>query len=86
MFKVIQLDFFEKDEMSLLKAEVEAVKKSGDKVRRGTYARINELEAMVKDLQERMCIIEKNICSNKKPGGEFPLENLSFLSQNAMET
>ncbi len=61
----IQYDFFEKEEETELKALQEAfdeVRKSTDKVRKGLFARHNELAKMYVDLHNRMEIIEKNIC------------------------
>ena len=54
----IQLDFFKTDE----DYELDALKITLDKVRKGTYARINSLNKECLDLKERLEIIEKNIC------------------------
>ncbi len=63
--KIFQLDFFltpEESEIESLRKQISAVKSSSDKVRRGLYARNGELTKMVIDLQERLAILEKNIC------------------------
>lgn len=62
---MIQLDFFKTDEELIIEDiqnRVEAIKISSDKVRRGTYARLNEQGKKVLELEERLCIIEKYIC------------------------
>lgn len=62
---IIQLDFFknaEESEIEALRKEIEAVSASSTKVRKGTYARIGELNKICLDLQNRLEIIERNIC------------------------
>lgn len=62
---MFQLDLFKTDEearMDDIEEKVDKNTKSLDKVRKGTYARLNELEAIVKDLQDRQKIIERNLC------------------------
>lgn len=61
----IQLNFLmteEECEMAALRKDVENLRKSSDKVRKGTYALINELNKECIDLKIRLEIIEKNIC------------------------
>jgi len=61
----IQLDLFrskEECELITLRNVIEDVRKSADKVRKGTYARINELNKECGDLRNRLEIIERNIC------------------------
>lgn len=61
----LQLDFFKTEqecEIDALRSSVESVKVSTDKVRRGTYARLNELGRECIDLKSRLEIIERNIC------------------------
>lgn len=61
----IQLDLFrskEECEIITLRNVIEEVRKSADKVRRGTYARLNELNKECVDLRNRLEIIERNIC------------------------
>lgn len=72
---MIQLNFFQSfeeqilDENRFLKEEVKkvalktnATHASADKVRRALFARNNELQKRVDELEERLKIIEKNIC------------------------
>lgn len=63
--ELIQLDLFKSEEESEREAllrEIAAVKESSNKVRKGTYARINELGKICYDLQTRLEYIEKYIC------------------------
>ena len=63
--QIYQLDFFkneEESEIEALRAEIKAVKTSSDKVRKGTYARIGELTKLTNDLQDRLRILERNVC------------------------
>jgi len=59
----------EESEIQALRKEVQAIGASSTKVRKGTYAKIGELNKIVIDLQERLAIIERNICkgSNLSP-------------------
>lgn len=62
----IQLDFFktqEECEIDSLRKTVLEVKVSSDKVRRGTYARINEMSKECSDLKARLEILERYICN-----------------------
>lgn len=64
----IQLDFFKSDEEAELEAmreSIDNIKKSCDKVRKGTYARIGELTKECYELRMRLEIIERNICRGK---------------------
>jgi hypothetical protein len=66
--KIYQLDMFmsdEESEIQALRKEVQAIGVSSTKVRKGTYAKIGELNKIVIDLQERLAIIERNICKGK---------------------
>lgn len=62
-----QLEFFSSStsEMDMLKDEVKHVKESSDKVRKSMFARHNELARKYTDLQDRLQIIERNICFEK---------------------
>lgn len=53
-----QLDMFKTHEES----RVDAIQATLDKVRRGTYASINEVKRECIDLKSRLEIIERNIC------------------------
>lgn len=64
MAKVIQLDFFQDDEISTLKADFEEVKESCNRVRKKQFAEIGKLTKIVNELVERLDILERNICKN----------------------
>ena len=59
-----QLEFFpqEKTEIELLTDEISIVKESSDKVRKSLFARHNELARKYMDLNNRLQILERNIC------------------------
>lgn len=58
-----QLDFFiEYTEHELLAMDFEELKKSQDKLRKALFARHGQLAKQYCELQERMDIIERNIC------------------------
>lgn len=62
---LVQLDFFkstEECEIEALRNDVKSVKISSDKVRRGMYARLNEIAKENVELKYRLEIIERNIC------------------------
>lgn len=59
---MIQLEFFETDEVQLLKQEVMTLKNSNEKVRRALFARHGELAKNYINLVSRLEILEKNIC------------------------
>ena len=64
----IQLDLFRTDEESeivALRQQIEAIGASSTRVRKGTYAKINELTKLVTDLSSRLEVIERNICHEK---------------------
>lgn len=59
----IQLEFFEeKTESDILREEIMNIRNSNDKVRKSLFARHGELAKKYMELQERMNIIERNIC------------------------
>lgn len=61
----IQYDFFsteEESEFHALEKSIEDIKKSTERVRKGTYAEIGALKKRVLELEERLQIIERNIC------------------------
>ena len=62
-----QLEFFyqERTELDDIKEEVKDVKQSNDKVRKSMFARHGELARKYMELNERMQIIERNICRNE---------------------
>jgi len=68
---MIQLEFFD-DEMTILRRELKKSQEAIDKVRKGTYARINSLESKCEDLEFRLKVIESNICKK----GDNVLEDI----------
>ncbi len=60
----LQLDFFAKDNMELLRLEFERIKQNNEKTRKSLFARHNYLEREFLELKLRQEIIEKNLCSN----------------------
>ena len=62
----IQLDFFETQQQSeivALRKELSCVKSSTEKVRKGLFSRNGELQKKIDDLNNRLQIIERNICN-----------------------
>jgi len=65
MSSFIQLDFFqteEESEIDCLHQELEKMRQSNDKIRKALFARNGELVKMYMDVNDRLSIIEKNIC------------------------
>lgn len=60
----IQLEFLlpEKTFEESMQEQMNSVKSSCDKVRKSNFANIGELKKKVVDLNERLAIIERNIC------------------------
>lgn len=63
----IQLDFFEKDEIKLLMQEHMKLKQSCDNVRRGIFARHNELAKMYLELREEFDNFKLSLGYKKQP-------------------
>ena len=59
---LVQLDFFETDATSELKARMEAVEASATRCRKKQFAEIGALKKQVYDLSERLEIMERNSC------------------------
>lgn len=62
----IQLEFWktqEECEMSALRKEVSELKTSQDKQRKSLFAKNGELTKQVNELNERLSILERNICN-----------------------
>ncbi len=59
-----QYDLFEdvRSEKDMLKEEIQAIKDSSDKVRKGIFAKHGQLAKMYLDINNRLEIIERNIC------------------------
>ncbi len=65
-FFMIQLDLFQEySEDEELRREVKKLHESSEKVRRGIFARHNELSKLYLELNYRLEIIERNICQGK---------------------
>lgn len=62
----MQLDFFENTDIFLIKEEVKKVRTSSEKVRKSLFAKHSELYGKMIELQERLLIIEQNICKNRE--------------------
>ncbi len=63
-----QLDFFKTKEQCLLEEmrnEFKRVAQSADKVRKGLFARNNEIAKAVFEISARLDILEKHICASK---------------------
>ncbi len=60
--QVVQFDFFEETEISILKAEILYLKKSLDKQRKSQFAKIGECKKEIMELKEDMEILKRNIC------------------------
>lgn len=59
---LIQLDFLEDTELSILKARMLKVEDSSTRCRKKQFAEIGEIKKLVNDINDRLLIIEKNIC------------------------
>jgi hypothetical protein len=68
MNAIVQFDLFEEkpSELELLRKDIAAVGESATKVRKGTYAAIGELKTRVLSLEERLELLERNICKGNK--------------------
>ena len=64
---IIQYDFFEEKPTALeeLQLEIEHYAKSSDKVRRGTYASINELRKVILEIKDDVDLIKRHICKRE---------------------
>lgn len=64
---LLQLDLFEeKTDQELILDEIKFVKESSDKVRKSLFARHAELSKKYIELNDRLEIIERNICRKEK--------------------
>jgi len=50
---MIQLDLFENDQLTMLRMEVQKYKEVAENVRRGVFARLNELERTIMELTNK---------------------------------
>lgn len=55
---MIQLDLFEKDELMAMLTQLAEIRKSSENVRRGIFARHNELEKKFIDLETKVVKME----------------------------
>lgn len=62
----MQLEFFEKDEVILMKKDLDILKQSHEKIRKAMFARHGELAKNYIDLINRLEIIERNLCSKSQ--------------------
>ena len=70
MALIYQLDFFRSEKeahFEALERLIEAYKESNDRVRKGCFAKLNELAKENRDLKERLDILERNICRQSVP-------------------
>jgi hypothetical protein len=59
---VVQLDFFEETDLSIVKARMDKVEDSANKVRKSLFAKNGELTKKINELEERLSLLERNIC------------------------
>lgn len=65
MAEFYQLDFLQSDDVSLLEQTVEKNFNRLERVRKRAFAKINELEKKIVELELRLAIMERNICKGK---------------------
>lgn len=65
MAEVYQLDFFKDDEMCRLESELHKTQASLNRVRKGTYARLNELQKLYNELHEEHEYFKRALCRGK---------------------
>lgn len=66
MAQIYQLDFFKDTEVAQLEARIDKVEKSSDRVRKGVFARHNELKKEIVELKEIVNILVKHLCVDVK--------------------
>lgn len=64
---LIQLDFFEETEISILKAEIVELKKALDRQRKSQFAKIGENTKEILELKADMELLKRNICKGACP-------------------
>lgn len=62
---LIQLDFFEETEISVLKARMDKLEDSATRTRRKQFAEIGALRKEIIELKETVDLLVKNICQGK---------------------
>lgn len=63
---MIQLDFFQEEPELRLQSEIDILRGSVDKMRKGLYARHNSISSKLDDISDRLAIIEQFICKSSK--------------------
>ena len=62
MSSAYQLEFFKDPEISRLESEIEEAKQGTHRVRKGLFARLNELQKMYDELYEEHKVFKRAIC------------------------
>ena len=62
---LVQLDLFESDDISLLKARMEKIEDSATRCRKKQFAEIGALRKEILELKETVDLLVKNICQGK---------------------
>ena len=67
MSAIIQFDLFKPKPTNeeMLKADIEAVRESSDKVRKALFGRNGALQKRMLELETRLEILERNICKGE---------------------
>lgn len=63
---IYQLDFFETDEMSLMKAQIAELEAKLDRQRKSQFAKIGAQEKQIAELRETVDLLVRNICNGNK--------------------
>ncbi len=59
---MLQLEFFELDNVERVAIEMDKLKESNDRLRKALFARHGQLAKNYLDLHNRLDVIERNIC------------------------
>lgn len=62
MAEILQLDFFKDDDILRLESEILEAKKASERVRKGVFARLNELQKKYDEVYENHLLFKKAIC------------------------
>lgn len=60
---MIQLEWFRDEDIVVLRMEMEKLKSSNDRMRKALFAKHGELAKNYNELNERINILERNICN-----------------------
>ena len=66
MPSLFQLDLFKDPEITRLEAEIEDARERTNRVRKGTYARLNKLQKMYDELYEDHMLFKRHICRGEE--------------------